>query len=223
MSDAHFDIVVIGAGLSGIGVARYLSQRLPGKRYVILEGRAQMGGTWDLFRYPGIRSDSDMHTMGYAFKPWKNAKAIADGPAILSYIQETASENGIDAHIRYGHRVLAMSYHSDSQRWELRVEHQGREQEISCSFVFSCAGYYRHDEGYLPRFEGSGSYQGTVVHPQFWPPDLDCAGKTVAIIGSGATAVTLTPALAETAAHVYQVQRSPTYIVNRPSQDRFAN
>ncbi len=223
MAKADFDVLIIGAGLSGIGVARYLKVKCPDKRFAILEGKARMGGTWDLFRYPGVRSDSDMHTMGYAFRPWTQAKAIADGNAILDYIQETAQENGLAQHIRYQHKVLSAAYSSKTQNWTLQVDHAGLQKTLTCNFLLSCAGYYKHGEGYLPEWPGYDDYQGIRIHPQFWPEDLDYTGKTIALIGSGATAVTLTPALAEKAAHVYQVQRSPTYIVSRPAEDKVAN
>jgi cation diffusion facilitator CzcD-associated flavoprotein CzcO len=222
MTTERFDVVIIGAGLSGIGAARYLKTRLPGKSFVVLESKPRMGGTWDLFRYPGIRSDSDMHTMGYAFKPWKHPKAISDGPSIISYIKETAAENDIDRHIRYEQKVISASWVSETSTWTLELEQaDGSRSQIACAFIFSCAGYYNHHEGYLPEWPGYQDYKGTLVHPQFWPEDLDYAGKRVVIIGSGATAVTLSPALAEKAAEVIQLQRSPTYVVSRPSEDAF--
>jgi cation diffusion facilitator CzcD-associated flavoprotein CzcO len=223
MTKPELDVIIIGAGLSGIGVARYLKTECPEKSFAVLETKPRMGGTWDLFRYPGIRSDSDMHTMGYAFKPWKDAKAIADGPAILDYVKETSREYGIDPHIRYEHKVLSAEYSTADQMWTLTVDHAGEKVVLTARFVLSCAGYYRHDEGYLPDFPGYDDYKGTLVHPQFWPEGLDYAGKKIVIIGSGATAVTLTPTLAQTAAHVWQVQRTPTYVVNRPSKDRVGN
>ncbi|ASM74989.1 FAD-containing monooxygenase EthA (plasmid) [Pseudosulfitobacter pseudonitzschiae] len=223
MAQPHYDVLVVGAGLSGIGVSRYIRKACPQKSLAILETKPRIGGTWDLFRYPGIRSDSDMHTMGYAFKPWTNAKAIADGGSILNYVRETAQENGLVEHIQFERKVISADYDSRSQRWTLQVDHNGQREVMTCGFLFSCAGYYRHDKGYLPEWDGYDDYKGTLVHPQFWPEDLDYAGKTVAIIGSGATAVTLTPAMAETAAHVYQVQRSPTYVMSRPAEDKFAN
>lgn len=223
MSTPQFDVLVIGAGLSGIGVARYLKVRCPGRTFAILESKPRIGGTWDLFRYPGIRSDSDMHTMGYAFKPWTEARAIADGDAILRYIRETAEENDLVRHIRFDHAVKTASYSSADQCWTLEIEHEGEVQRLTSRFVFSCAGYYRHHEGYLPEWAGYSDYRGVLVHPQFWPEDLDYEGKTIAVIGSGATAVTLTPTLADKAAHVCQIQRSPTYVVSRPGEDAFAN
>jgi monooxygenase len=222
MAEERFDVIIIGAGLSGIGAARYLKTRLPHKSFAILETKPRMGGTWDLFRYPGIRSDSDMHTMGYAFKPWKHPKAISEGPAIVSYIEETAAENDLDRHIRYQHKVIRASWSSQDSLWTLDVEQaDGRHSRMKASFIFSCAGYYSHDQAYLPEWPGYGDYKGTLVHPQFWPDDLDYAGKRIVIIGSGATAVTLAPSLAETAAQVTQLQRSPTYVVSRPSEDAF--
>lgn len=223
MAKPDLDVIIIGAGLSGIGVARYLKKQCPGKRFEILESKPRIGGTWDLFRYPGIRSDSDMTTMGYAFKPWMDRKAIADGDAILNYIRETAEENDLMRHICFSRRVRSIAWSSAQQMWTLEVERDGATMTQTCRFVFSAAGYYRHHEGYLPEWPGYEDYRGTLIHPQFWPEDFDHAGKTIAVIGSGATAVTLTPSLAQTAAHVYQVQRSPTYIINRPSEDRLAN
>jgi cation diffusion facilitator CzcD-associated flavoprotein CzcO len=223
MVGPDLDVIIIGAGLSGIGVARYLKVECPEKSFAVLEAKPRMGGTWDQFRYPGIRSDSDMHTMGYAFKPWRDAKAIADGPAILSYVKETAREYGIDAHVRYGHRVIRADYSTAKSMWTLTVEHDGETRRTTARFLLSCAGYYRHEEAYAPDFPGLSDYGGQVVHPQFWPEGLDHAGKRIAIIGSGATAVTLTPTLAERAAHVWQIQRTPTYVVNRPAKDRVGN
>lgn len=220
----HHDVLIIGAGLSGIGAARYLKKHCPNKSFAILEGKANIGGTWDLFRYPGIRSDSDMHTMGYAFKPWKNPKAIADGDSILGYIRETADENGLTEKILFEHRVLSADWASETATWTLSVARaDGSEVTMTAGFLFSCAGYYRHGEGYLPEWEGYADYQGTLVHPQFWPQDLDVAGKTVVVIGSGATAVTLSPSLAAQGAKVIQLQRSPTYVVSRPAEDPLAN
>ncbi|MWB77895.1 NAD(P)-binding protein [Pseudooceanicola sp. 216_PA32_1] len=223
MMQADLDVVVIGAGLSGIGVARYLKVNCPGKRFAILESKPRIGGTWDLFRYPGIRSDSDMHTMGYAFKPWKNAKAISDGESIRDYVQECADENGLTPLIRFEHRVIRAEYVSRDCLWTLTCATPEGEKVITCNFLFSAAGYYKHDEGYLPDFAGYDDFRGTIIHPQFWPEGFDHAGKTIAIIGSGATAVTLTPTLAETAKHVYQIQRSPTYVRARPMKDKVGN
>jgi monooxygenase len=223
MMDEYLDVVIVGAGLSGIGVARYLKRRLPGKSFAILEGKPRLGGTWDLFRYPGVRSDSDMHTMGYAFKPWQHPKAISDGGSILAYIRETAEEEGLISHIRFEHQLQRAAWSSAKSEWTLEVRRgDGSMAPIRCGFVFSCAGYYRHDEGYLPQWPGYPDFKGTVVHPQFWPEDLDYRGKRIVLIGSGATAVTLCPVLAEQAAHVTQVQRSPTFMVTRPSVDVWA-
>ena len=220
---ADFDVIILGAGLSGIGAARWLKTRLPGKSFAILEEKPRIGGTWDLFRYPGIRSDSDMHTMGYAFKPWTEPKAIADGPSILSYVQETAEEEGLLPHLRFENRVRSAAWSTKAGRWTLEVEEKGAPKTLTARFVFACTGYYDHHRGHLPEWPGYDAFQGQLVHPQFWPEDLDVAGKKVVLIGSGATAVTLTPALAETAAHVTQVQRSPTYVVSRPGEDALAN
>ena len=219
----HFDVLIVGAGLSGIGAAWHLQKNCPGKSYAILEGRAASGGTWDLFRYPGVRSDSDMYTLGYRFRPWKDAKAIADGPAILSYIREVASDHDIDRHIRYDHRVEGASWSTPDARWTVEIERGGERVSLSCGFLWMCSGYYRYEAGYLPDFPGIDGFKGRVVHPQHWPQDLDYAGKKVVVIGSGATAVTVVPSMAETAGHVTMLQRSPTYVVARPAQDPFAN
>jgi len=219
----HFDVVIVGAGLSGIGAAYHLQTRCPGRTYAILEARQEIGGTWDLFRYPGIRSDSDMYTLGYAFKPWTNAKAIADGPSILNYIRETAEENGIDRNIRFGHRVVRADWSSPDALWTVEIEHDGATRTMTCGFLFVCSGYYRYSDGYTPDFAGVGSFEGRIVHPQRWPAELDYTGKRVVVIGSGATAVTLVPAMARDAAHVTMLQRSPTYVVSRPGEDSIAN
>ena len=219
----HFDVIVVGAGLSGIGAARQLQDRCPGKTFTILEGRAAIGGTWDLFKYPGIRSDSDMYTMGYDSKPWLEPKAIADGPSILSYVQEAARERGIDQHIRFGHRMKAAAWSSEDARWSVDCERANGEQlRLSCNLLFVCSGYYNYAHGYLPEFAGSGDFTGQIVHPQFWPQDLDYRGKRVVIIGSGATAMTLVPAIAQSAAKVTMLQRSPTYVVSLPAKDPIA-
>jgi len=233
----HVDVLIVGAGLSGVAAAYYLQSRCPTKTYAILEGRGVSGGTWDLFRYPGVRSDSDMHTLGYAFRPWRAAKAIADGPAILQYVRETAALYGIDKRIRYHHRLRRADWSSDQAMWTVEVERTPDQPDsadsvgvadhevitLTCNFLFMCTGYYTYEQGYTPSWPGVDRFAGQIVHPQFWPDDLDYAGKQVVIIGSGATAVTLAPALAGTAAHVTMVQRSPTYIVARPSEDPVAN
>lgn len=218
-----FDVLIVGAGLSGVGAAVHLKQRCPGKSFVILEGRAAVGGTWDLFRYPGIRSDSDMYTYAYNFKPWAQAQAIADGPSIRAYVRETAQEYGIVPHIRFNHLVRHLSWSSADALWTVEAEHDGRVVTFAARFVMMCAGYYRYSAGYTPEFAGVKRFKGALIHPQFWPEDLDYAGKRVVVIGSGATAVTLVPALAEKAAHVTMVQRSPTYIVSLPAVDLIAN
>jgi cation diffusion facilitator CzcD-associated flavoprotein CzcO len=224
-SAEHVDVLIVGAGLSGVGAAHHLQDRFPGKTYRILEARDAIGGTWDLFRYPGVRSDSDMQTLGYRFRPWTQAEAIADGPSILFYVRDTAARAGIDRNILFGHRVVAASWSSAAARWtvEARRLADGSPVVFTCGFLFCCSGYYRYDEGYRPRFEGIERFAGRVVHPQFWPEDLDYAGKRVVVIGSGATAVTLVPAMTDTAAHVTMLQRSPTYIISVPAKDPVAN
>jgi len=223
--DAVLDVLIVGAGLSGIGAARQLQQRCPGKRYATLEARASLGGTWDLFRYPGIRSDSDMYTLGYRFKPWRGAKAIADGPSILAYIREAAEEAGITRHIRFGHKVVSAAWDSREACWTVDVERavDGTRLRLRAQFLYVCAGYYSYAEGHRPAFPGEENFRGQLLHPQFWNPSLDYAGKRVVVIGSGATAVTLVPAMAQTAAHVTMLQRSPTYIVTRPGEDAIAH
>jgi len=223
----HFDVLIIGAGLSGIGAGYHLQHKCPSKSFVILEGRGCIGGTWDLFRYPGIRSDSDMFTLGYSFKPWTAPQAIADGPSILNYVRETATENGIDKKIRFHHRVRRASWSSKDARWTIEAERASSEgaSEIvafTCNFLFSCSGYYRYEEGYTPEFTGRDDFRGEIIHPQKWPAALDYTGKRVVVIGSGATAVTLVPEMAKQAAHVTMLQRSPTYVVARPAQDQLA-
>ena len=225
MTLEYFDVVIVGAGLSGIGAAYHLQDKCPDKSYVILEGREAIGGTWDLFRYPGVRSDSDMHTLGYNFKPWQADKAIADGPSILEYVRETAAENQIDQHIRFGHMVKHAAWSSEDQRWTLTAERtdSGETAEIACNFLMMCAGYYSYEEGYTPNFPGRERFQGEVIHPQQWPEDLDYSGRKITIIGSGATAMTLVPAMAEKAGHITMLQRSPTYVISRPDEDTIAN
>src|ERR1700744_1423075 len=223
----HFDVLIVGAGLSGIGAGYHLQRNCPSKRFVILEGRDCIGGTWDLFRYPGIRSDSDMFTLGYSFKPWTEPQSIADGPRILNYVRETAAENGIDKKIRFRHKVRHASWSTADARWTVETERTSDEGaaetvRFTCSFLFACSGYYRYDEGYTPEFSGRESFKGEIVHPQKWPDALDYAGKRVVVIGSGATAVTLVPEMAKDAGHVTMLQRSPTYVVSRPAQDQLA-
>jgi monooxygenase len=219
----HVDVLIIGAGLSGIGAAHHIQSAFPGRTYTILEARDVTGGTWDLFRYPGVRSDSDMYTLGYRFRPWTRAKAIADGPSILRYIRDTAAEAGIDRHIRFGHRVVRAAWSSEHACWAVEAVHHGQPARLTACFLYVCSGYYHYDAGHAPRFPGIERFGGTVVHPQHWPADLDYAGRQVVVIGSGATAVTLVPALAERAAHVTMLQRSPTYIVSQPAEDAVAN
>jgi monooxygenase len=221
----HLDVLIVGAGLSGIGAAWHLHEKHPGRSYAILEARETMGGTWDLFRYPGIRSDSDMHTLGYRFRPWTAEKSITDGQSILDYIRDTAHEAGIDRRVRYRHRVVRAEWSTAAARWTVEVERgdTGERVRMTCDLLWTCSGYYRYDEGYTPDFPGRERFGGEVVHPQHWPEDLDYAGKRVVVIGSGATAVTLVPSMAEDAAHVTMLQRTPSYIVSLPAQDRFAN
>ena len=219
----HVDVVVVGAGISGVGTGFHLQTRCPDRSYVILERRAAMGGTWDLFRYPGIRSDSDMHTLGFSFQPWTQAKAIADGPSIRSYVQETAKTHGIDKRIRFGTKVLGASWSTADARWTVEAEDADGPVTYTCNFLSMCSGYYSYDRGYSPDFAGAADFAGRIVHPQFWPEDLDYGGKRVVVIGSGATAVTLVPEMAKEAAHVTMLQRSPTYVVSRPAEDAFAN
>jgi len=219
-----FDVIIVGAGLSGIGVAYHLQHNCPKKSFIILEGREALGGTWDLFRYPGIRSDSDMHTLGYRFRPWRGEKAIADGPAILDYLNDTARAYGIDRKIRFRHKVKRASWSSTEARWTLDVEDaDGKQVSYSCNFLQMCSGYYDYDAGYMPGWPGMERFKGEIVHPQQWPEALDYAGRRVVVIGSGATAVTLVPAMTEKAAHVTMLQRSPTYIVARPAKDAIAD
>ncbi|HMQ31252.1 MAG TPA: NAD(P)/FAD-dependent oxidoreductase [Chloroflexaceae bacterium] len=224
MQAEHLDVLIVGAGLSGVAAAYYLQTRCPGRRYAILEARDAIGGTWDLFRYPGVRSDSDMYTLGYTFRPWPGAQAIADGPSILRYVRETAAAYGIDRAIRFGHRAVRAAWSAADARWTVEVERgPGREPtRITCGFLFMCSGYYDYAAGYTPSWPGLERFAGPVVHPQRWPADLDYAGRRVVVIGSGATAVTLVPALAERAAHVTMLQRSPTYVVAQPSEDAAA-
>jgi len=225
MTDEHLDVLVVGAGISGICAGYHLQRSCPDRSYAILEARDDIGGTWDLFRYPGIRSDSDMYTLGYSFKPWTHPKAIADGASIMDYLRETAREHGIDRKIRFGHRVTRAAWSSAKARWTVEVERAPRKEiaRYTCNFLFMCSGYYDYAKGYTPEFPGIERFRGRVVHPQQWPEDVDYAGKRVIVIGSGATAVTLVPAMATTAGHVTMLQRSPTYIVSRPGEDTLAN
>jgi cation diffusion facilitator CzcD-associated flavoprotein CzcO len=220
----HVDVLIVGAGLSGIAAAYHLQANCPKKTYRIVEGRDALGGTWDLFRYPGIRSDSDMHTMGFSFKPWTSDKVIADGAEILNYLKETAEQYGIDRHIEYNLRVVRVEWSSERAQWTVEMERSpSRERTTAtCSFLFMCSGYYNYEKGHTPDFPGVDRFKGRIVHPQQWPEDLDYAGKQVVIIGSGATAVTLVPSMAQTAGHVTMLQRSPTYVVARPATDPFA-
>jgi len=215
------DVLVVGAGLSGIAAGYHLQDKCPGKAYAILEMRDRMGGTWDLFRYPGVRSDSDMHTLGYAFRPWHDSISLADGPSILQYIEDTAAEFGIDEHIHYGQRVEGARWSSETATWTTTVRDMasGELHEVRSRYLYMCSGYYDYEEGYRPDFEGTGDFEGEIIHPQFWPEDRTYAGKKVVVIGSGATAVTLVPAMAETAGHVTMLQRSPTYVLSIPGED----
>jgi monooxygenase len=230
MQDQHFDVLIVGAGLSGIGAGHHLQTNCPARSFAILESRDCIGGTWDLFRYPGIRSDSDMFTLGYSFRPWTEPKAIADGPRILNYVRETAAEEGIDKKIRFNHRVKRASWSSQEARWTVEAERGGagegaapETERFTCNFLLMCSGYYNYAAGYTPEFSGTQNFAGRIVHPQKWTDDVEYAGKRVVVIGSGATAVTLVPELAKKAEHVTMLQRSPTYVVSRPAQDPFAN
>ena len=221
----HLDVLVVGAGLSGIGAGHHIQNESPWATYAIFEARDAIGGTWDLFRYPGVRSDSDMFTLGYPFRPWSGEKAIADGPSILQYIKDTAAAEGIDSHIRFGHRIVAADWSTEDACWHVTAERTGTGEriELTAGFLFSCSGYYRYDHGYTPDFAGTDRFAGPIIHPQAWPEDLDYEGKRVVVIGSGATAVTLVPSMAEKAAHVTMLQRSPTYIASLPEKDPVAN
>ncbi|NEK85014.1 NAD(P)/FAD-dependent oxidoreductase [Blastococcus saxobsidens] len=224
MTSEHLDVLVVGAGLSGIGAACSLETERPGTTYAVLESRAAMGGTWDLFRYPGIRSDSDMFTLGYSFRPWKESKSIADGADIRRYIEDTAREFGVTDKIRYHSRVLSADWSSADSRWTVTVERTdtGETSTLTCSWLHTCAGYYRYDEGFRPTFEGEERFGGQLIHPQHWPEDLDLTGRKVVVIGSGATAVTLVPNLAEQAEKVTMLQRTPSYILSLPGRDPLA-
>jgi len=220
------DVVIVGAGLSGIGAACHLLRNCPGKTFTLVEARDALGGTWDLYRYPGIRSDSDMHTLGYAFKPWRNEKAIADGPAILDYVNETAEENDLCKHIRFHRKLVRADWSSEQACWTLELEHTddaGGTEMLRCNFLLMCSGYYSYDEPYRVHFDGEADFEGQIFHPQHWPEGLDYAGKRVIVIGSGATAMTVVPAMAPNVEHITMLQRSPTYVVSRPEVDRVAN
>ena len=223
MTSEHLDVIVVGAGLSGIGAACHLQRDCADKSYAVLEARDAIGGTWDLFRYPGVRSDSDMYTLGYRFRPWTEAKAIADGGSILDYIRATAREHGVDRKVRFGHRVVSAAWSTPDARWTVEVEARGEMVVLTCNFLFVCTGYYRYDEGYTPSFPAIEDFAGRVVHPQHWPTDLDYRDRRVVVIGSGATAVTLVPAMAESADHVTMLQRSPSYVLSLPSRDPVAD
>ena len=220
----YVDVLIVGAGLSGIGSARHLQRACPDRSFALLESRAALGGTWDLFRYPGIRSDSDMYTLGYSFKPWLERKALADGPSILRYLRETAAETGVDQHIRYRHKVRSANWNSSESRWTVLVQRgeSGEQVELRCQFLLMCCGYYDYDKGYTPDFAGTDEFGGRIVHAQHWPEDLEYRGKKVIVVGSGATAVTLVPELARETAHTIMLQRSPTYIASVPEEDSTA-
>ena len=221
----YFDVIIVGAGISGIGAACHLQKKSKNRSYTILEARENIGGTWDLFRYPGIRSDSDMYTLGYSFKPWKEGEAIADGDSILKYLGETVAEHGLKDKIQFQQRVQKASWSTENAEWTLTITDgaTGDTRMLRCNYLFMCSGYYNYEQGYLPEFEGYDDFKGTIAHPQHWPTDLDYSGKKVVVIGSGATAVTVVPAMAETAEHVTMLQRSPTYIASRPQEDALAN
>lgn len=221
----HIDVLIVGAGISGVGAGYHLKANSPGKSFAILEGRETMGGTWDLFKYPGIRSDSDMYTLGYSFRPWTDPKAIADGPSILKYVKDTAREHGIDKHIRFSHKVISADWSTPDALWHIKAERGPLKEPVNftANFLFMCGGYYNYDEAFTPEFDGREDFKGEVIHPQFWPEDMDYSGKKVVVIGSGATAMTLVPSMTDKAAHVTMLQRTPTYVVSRPGTDAFAN
>ncbi len=223
--DTHVDVIIVGAGISGIGAACHLQKKSPNRSFAILEARENIGGTWDLFRYPGIRSDSDMYTLGYSFKPWKEGAAIADGDSILKYLSETVAEHDLAGKIRFGKRVSKAEWSTSRASWTLTIRDgkSGEEETLSCNYLFMCSGYYNYEKGYLPEFKGYEDYEGEIAHPQHWPSELDHTGKKVVVIGSGATAVTIVPAMAESAAHVTMLQRSPSYVASRPQSDGMAN
>ena len=225
MSNHHVDVLVIGAGISGISAAHHLQTQCPHKSFLILEGRDSIGGTWDLFKYPGIRSDSDMYTLGFSFRPWRDPKAIADGPSIMSYLHGAVEDDGLQDKIRFGRKVINAQWSSQAAQWTLTVLNTQSQQEevFTCGFVHLCTGYYNYEQAHRPDFPGEKNFKGPVIHPQFWPEDLDYENKKVVVIGSGATAVTLVPAMAEKAAKVTMLQRSPTYIVSMPAENALAN
>jgi len=225
MTQNHFNVIVVGAGISGIGAGYYLQKKCPNKSFIILEGRDNIGGTWDLFRYPGIRSDSDMNTMGFRFKPWMGVKSIADGPSILSYLHETVKENDLNKKIRFNQWVNEASWSSEDAQWTVQAENKKTQelQDFTCDFLFLCGGYYNYEEGYTPHFTGRENFLGQIIHPQKWPKNLDYKNKKVVVIGSGATAVTIIPTMAEEAAHVTMLQRSPTYFLSAPDEDPIGN
>ncbi len=223
MTVQHSDVIIVGAGLSGIGAAYRIQTECPGKTYAILESRDAIGGTWDLFRYPGIRSDSDMYTLSWPFRPWKNPKSIADGDDIRTYVREAAAEYGIEEHIQFGHRVTSAAWSTEDALWTVTSTANGETVTQTASFVYLCSGYYSYDKGYTPEFPGLDSYEGQVIHPQFWPEDLDYAGKEVVVIGSGATAVTLVPSMADDVKHITMLQRSPSYVMSLPQEDKIAD
>ncbi len=224
-STTGYDVIIVGAGLSGIGAAYHLQTACSGKSFAVLEARSAIGGTWDLFKYPGIRSDSDMYTLGFPFNPWENPKAIADGPSILQYIKDTAQKFGIDKKIKFNHKVVDASWSDSDKLWTLKIagNEKVQEQQLRCKFLFMCSGYYDYDKGYTPEFPGSETFKGVIIHPQKWDPSIEYANKKVVIIGSGATAVTLVPEMAKKAGKVTMLQRSPTYVVSLPSEDKIAN
>jgi monooxygenase len=224
MTTEHVDVLIIGAGLSGIGAACHLQEECPDKGYALLESRGAIGGTWDLFRYPGIRSDSDMFTLGYAFRPWTESRSIADGASIRNYIQDTAREYGVEEKIRFHHQVLSADWSTEDACWRVtaRRTDTGEAVQLTCSWLSVCSGYYRYDEGFRPRFEGEDGFTGDVIHPQHWPEDFDPTGKRIVVIGSGATAVTLVPNLAGDAEHVTMLQRTPSYVLSLPGRDPLA-
>lgn len=221
----HVDVLIVGAGISGIGAACHLKKKSPNRSFAIIEARGNIGGTWDLFRYPGIRSDSDMYTLGYSFKPWKEGDAIADGDSILKYLNETIDEYDLRSNIRFNRRVVSSEWSTSEACWTVSIQtgENGDLQTLKCNYLFMCSGYYNYQEGHLPEFDGYESFKGTIAHPQHWPTDLDYAGKEVIVIGSGATAVTVVPAMAHSASHVTMLQRSPSYVASRPQQDAIAN